>query len=277
MEEEEEKFSDDPEEQLKIENQILKLKFQAELGGDFTGDEDLSPDIENIFLKNVLEFEHQFANAASKTIFEILGQPAFGKSENIDDEDIEKALALIEELLEQKGIVVDYLGDYDKRTKYQFITEELFLHETTLVDIPGMTTHYTYEEFHPNHSLDIEDTVEKFFRHWVNRSFDENSLELAGEILTDKGTSFTRGELLRKLNLIFDAFVDFKNTSFSIDIISYELTEEGSGLGFAEGNVAYDAVLESDEIERFNGPFKLYMQYNDSWNIFFFHWPGVNW
>jgi hypothetical protein len=48
---EEEKFSDDPEEQLKIENDILKLKLQAELGGAFEGEEGLSPDLENIFLK----------------------------------------------------------------------------------------------------------------------------------------------------------------------------------------------------------------------------------
>ena len=33
----EEKFSEDPDEQLKIENEILKLKLQAELGADFTG------------------------------------------------------------------------------------------------------------------------------------------------------------------------------------------------------------------------------------------------
>ena len=34
-ENEEEKFSDDPEEQMKIENELLKLKLSAELGGTF--------------------------------------------------------------------------------------------------------------------------------------------------------------------------------------------------------------------------------------------------
>src|SRR5438128_1432314 len=179
--EEEEIFSDDPEEQLKIENDILKLKLQAELGADFKGDEELSPDIENIFLKNVLEFEHQFANASFETVFEILGSPVVDKEADLNDKEIERALAFIEELMEQKGIVVDYAEEYDKRVKYKFVTEELFDKEATLIDIPGMTTHFIYEEFHPNHASDIRDRAETFFKHWEERSFDENSIELASE------------------------------------------------------------------------------------------------
>src|SRR3954470_16625322 len=122
----EEKFSDDPEEQLKIENDILKLKLQAELGADFTVEEELSPDVENIFLKNVLELEHQFANASYKTIFEIIGSPVVMKEAELDEQEIKPALARLEELLDENGIVVDYGEEYDLRTKYRFITEELF-------------------------------------------------------------------------------------------------------------------------------------------------------
>ncbi len=275
--EEEEKFSEDPEEQLKIENDILKLKLQAELGGDFTADEDLSPDIENAFLKNVLEFEHQFANASDKSIAEILGNPVVSKEADLDDEEIEKALSLLEELMEQKGIVVDYSAQYDKRVKYQFVTEELFYKQASFVNIPGMTMHYIYEEFHPNHSLDIKENAQKFFMHWIERSFDENSFELASEMIMDNGSTLSRNDLLQKMQWMFDAYDHFENPSFSIDNISFELHEEGTGLGFAEGNVAYKAVLENGEVESFGGPFRLYMQYDGWWNIFFFHWPGFNW
>jgi hypothetical protein len=275
--EEEEKFSEDPEEQLKIENDILKLKLQAELGGDFIAEEALSPDVENAFLKNILEFEHRFANATAKTIFEILDNPAVVKEASLDDQEIENALTSLEELMEKKGIVVDYGHEYDNRLKYKFITEELFYKEATFLNIPGMTMHYIYEEFHPNHSSDIKQNAERFFTHWIERSFDENSFELASNMILETGAVLSRIELLEKFRLIFDAYVRFDDASFSIADISFELAEDETGLGFAEGTVSYEAVLENGEVQPYSGPFKLYMQYDGFWSIFFFHWPGFAW
>lgn len=275
--EEEEKFSEDPEEQLKIENDILKLKLQAELGGDFSSEEALSPDMENIFLKNVLEFEHQFANASFKTISEILGNPPVQKEDELTDAEIEEQLTFLEELMEEKNIVVDYGREYEKRVKYKFITGELFYKEATFMDMPGMTMHFIYEEFHPDHSADIKENAERFLADWIGRSFGEYSLELDTEMVLENGARLSRNELIRKMQLVFDAYVRFENASFSVDNISFEFTEEGSGLGFAEGYVEYDAILENEEVQHFSGAYKLYMQYNGWWNIFFFHWPGFAW
>jgi hypothetical protein len=62
-----ENFSDDPEQNLRIENEILKLKMQAERGALFGGNrENLPPEIEAEFLKNV-SFEDSF-DMASRTI-----------------------------------------------------------------------------------------------------------------------------------------------------------------------------------------------------------------
>ena len=274
---EEEKYSEDHEEQMRIENDILKLKLQAELGGSFEGEHDIDPDVENAFLKNIFEFEHQFANAASKTVFEILENPDTRNEAFLNDAEIDDTLVFLEELMEQKGIVVDYAEDYDKRIKYKFITEELFNHEATFINIPGMTTHYGYEEFHPNHRLDIKRNAEDFFQHWTERSFDENSHELASECLLENGTILPREVVMQKIKLIFDSYVGFENASFSIDNISFEMHEAGEGLGVAEGFTAFDARLENGEILHFEAPFKLYMQYDNWWNIFFFHWPGFNW
>jgi hypothetical protein len=207
----------------------------------------------------------------------MLNNPVVKSQAELNDIEIEDALALLEDLMEQKGIVVDYAEEYDKRMKYKFVTEELFYKEATFVDIPGMTMHYIYEEFHPNHKLDIKDNAEKFIKHWTERSFDENCFELASELIVDDGTILSRENLLEKMKWMFDAYVRFENTSFSIDNISFELHEAGTGLGFAEGSVAYDAVLENGEVQNFEGSFKFYMQYNNWWNIFFFHWPGFRW
>ena len=53
----EEKLSDDPEENLRMENELLKLKLQAQFGASPGTSEGLPPGIENEFLKNVYAFE----------------------------------------------------------------------------------------------------------------------------------------------------------------------------------------------------------------------------
>lgn len=71
---EDEKFSDDPEENLRLENDFLKMKMMAESGGFFGGNKDLDlpPEIENQFLKNVIEFEKAYAKAKSQKIVDLL-------------------------------------------------------------------------------------------------------------------------------------------------------------------------------------------------------------
>jgi hypothetical protein len=271
-----ESFSEDPEEQLRIENEILKLKIQAELGGDFEGEESLPPDVENAFLKNVLEFEHKQANAPVKTLYEILDRPAFVRENELNDERLQSALAAMEELLEAKGIMVDYATDYPLRVKYKFITEELFNKEAPEIHISGMTMHYIYEEFHPNHAMDIEAITEDFFNHWIERSFEEND-ELAEEMILDDGSMLSKYQLLQKVQLVFDAYTSFENASYTVDNISYELHEGGTGLGYSEGVVQYDAIMENGEVQQYESPYKLYLQYDDVWSIFFFHWPGFIW
>jgi hypothetical protein len=273
----EEKFSEDPDEQLRIENEILKLKIQAELGGDFEGEASLPPEVENTFLKNVLEFEHKQANAPVKTLFEILGEPYLRKHFELTDAEIVEHLNELENLMEEKGIIVDYATDYPARTKFQFITEELFQKEAPDIDIPGMTMHYIYEEFHPNHSLDIESITTSFFNNWMNKSFNESSVELAHDMILEDGSILSSDQVIESMRMLFDSYETFSNTSYSIDTISYELHEKGTGLGFSEGVVAYDALLESGEVQHYQGPFKLYMQYDGFWSVFFFTWPGFIW
>jgi hypothetical protein len=273
----EEHFSDDPEEQLRIENEILKLQIQAELGGAFEGEETLPPEVENLFLKNVLELEHKQANAPTKTLLEILENPSFVDETQLNDDEVKTSLFEIENLMEDKGIVVDYGQEYTPRTKYKFITEELFQKEAPVIEIPGMTMHFIYEEFHPNHALDIEKVAEGFFNCWISRDFDDETSGLAEEMILDNGTIVSFNQLHEKLQLIFDAYENFENASFTIESISFELHEDEGGLGYCEGIVAYNAILESGEVQHVEGPYKLFMQYNDFWSIFFFEWPGFIW
>lgn len=278
-----EKFSDDEQEQLRIENEILRLKLKAELGGEIEGmegTEGLPPEIENLFLKNILSFEHQYEQVPATSIYQILQEPHFIPVDDLSDDALITAYENIIQLLEKNHIAVDFRGDYPIREKYRFITQDLFKHETKLVHIDGMTTHYSYEEFYPNHSLSIEDQANEFIAHWFNMNFDESSWELSDEFLTDTQQIVTKATVLQKFNNIFAAYQKFENADFKITNINFEIDENNPavGLGFAEGSVQFTAILENNEAIHVASVFKLYMQLeNSDWRIFFFYWPGFRW
>lgn len=275
-----EKFSDDPEEQLRIENELLKLKLKAETGGEMHPlQSESDPDLENAFLKNVIEFERQFSNAKQTTVFDLIGKPVFPKENTLSDEQVSAEFARATNILNKHNIEVDYLAEYPEREKYHFITEELFLHETDDMQIPGMIQHFIYEEFHPNHPLTITDRAEDFINGWFKQNFSEDSMELADSWITDQGKTYPKKEALQKFQHIFNSFDDFKNTKYELLNVQADVKEgEDTGLGFAEGIVKYDAIMENGETIHFEGPFKLYMQLHDEWwEIFFAYWPGLQW
>ena len=67
----------DADEKLKAENDFLKMKMMLERGAEFakTNEEDaLPPDLENQFLRNIMEFEKQFDQRKVATVYDKLGQ-----------------------------------------------------------------------------------------------------------------------------------------------------------------------------------------------------------
>jgi hypothetical protein len=272
------KFKTDPDEDLRIENEILHLKLKAELGGELISTGSCPPDLENTFLKNVLEFEHAFANSQQVRIYDFLGRPSFRKSTELDDHEIETALENVCELMKEKSIVLDFSGEYDARLKYTFITEELFEYQTDNIHIPGMITHYVYEEFHPNHILDIESRSTNFITGWINQKIDEDSWELARTFILPDKTLISRKEVVAKIKRVFDAYRSFDDAEYTIEDINFELDENNSGVGHCNGTLFYTAVLESGENIKIGGPFVLYLSMEqDWWDICYFVVPGFKW
>ena len=162
----EEKFSDDPEENLRLENEFLKMKMMAESGGIFGGNSDggISPEIENQWLKNVMEFEKAYASAKPQKMFDLLGKPFFEDEKNLDDKRLNDEFIRLNKLLDDHNINVDFLAPQPERVKYHFITLELFEHETDFIPLKGMTTNFIYEEFHPDHKSDISRNYRSIFK-----------------------------------------------------------------------------------------------------------------
>jgi hypothetical protein len=267
-------LSDDPQENLRIENELMKLKMQAELGASSFSDPSLDPEIENVFLKNVMAFEQRHAGAKPMKVADLLGNPEFKPAAGMDDEELALELARLESVLAEKSIDV-YFGDgYDDRTKYSFITEELFDHETTFMPMPGMMTCFDYEEFHPNHKKDIENRADEFIKEWFERSINERSWELADHFILPDRTILPKAEVVAKMQRIFEAYTGFVDCKYKIIESGFELNDD-SGVGHAGGAVKYDAVLENGEQVRIGGPFKLYMSNEGGWwSIFHIVFPG---
>ncbi|WP_118976475.1 hypothetical protein [Taibaiella koreensis] len=277
---EEERFSDDPEEQLRIENELLRLKLQAETGADIHRLEDVPPEVENAFLNNILAFERQLDSVAEVSIYKILGEPKdFKDAAVLNDEQIEKELERLETFMRDKNIEVDYGDSYPARLKYKFITEELFLHETQQFDIPEMVNHFIYEEFHPNHRLTIEGIAEDFLEMWLDRHVDEESFILADEFVSDNNVVYTKEQFIAHIRNIFASYLSFENGGYKITNIVFDLGADGApqGPGYAEGMIRYDATLESKETETIEGPFKIVMAWvNGYWEITNAIMPGLS-
>ncbi|MEP7128349.1 MAG: hypothetical protein ABI729_05750 [Chitinophagales bacterium] len=270
----------DPEEQLREENELLRIKIQAQFGGHSDSNDDLPPEIENEFLKNVLAFEEQYSKTTYTPVkvSTILGDLHFKKSEELNDEVFKKEWKRLNQLLEEKSIGVDFLRPRDDRFKYKFITEELFEHETDgSMIVPHMNWNFIYEEFHPDHEQEITDRAMDFLKAWFEQNTEALKFGVVSQFIQPDTVILTLEELLGKMQLTFDSYVAFKDCKYKIFEVKYELhnDEPMQGIGHAEGMVKYEAILENGETRQFEGPFKFYMTREyDWWSIFYFVMPG---
>jgi hypothetical protein len=161
---------------IEEENEFKRMKLSLEHDAIFPENikSNLPPEIEGQFLDYVMNFEEQYKNVKRITVYEKIEQPDFKLQNQLNDEEIELELEKIETIMKNHNITLDVICDYDNETRliYTFITEELFNHEIDDLTIPGMITHFTYEEFHPNNEYDIENTCIDFIKMFLNKKDD---------------------------------------------------------------------------------------------------------
>jgi hypothetical protein len=154
------------EEQLKAENDFLKMKLMLEHGGQFSENEnseaDLPPEIENQFLNNILAFEKQFADRKTIKVFDKLAQPRhFKPVAEITDAEMEQAWNELSSYMNSYGINLEVCSpNIPVRELYRFTIEELFQMETDDMDLPGWCTNFIYDEFYPDPVYDNSRLVE---------------------------------------------------------------------------------------------------------------------
>jgi hypothetical protein len=153
------------EEKLKAENEFLKMKLMLEQGAHFGGDGEtrLPAELENEFLKNVMAFEKQYEERKTIKLFDKIGRPQQFKPVNeIPGSEIDKAWNDLSNYLSEQGIHLDVCSpNISARELYRFTIEELFDHEMDDMNLPGWSTNFIYDEFHPNPVYESEKAVKE--------------------------------------------------------------------------------------------------------------------
>ncbi len=178
MEENESQHNDEHpnEDELKDENAFLKMKMMLEKGADFHMSEEIPPDIENQFLKNIMDFEDQWSNVQTIKMFDKIEQPAqFKPVASLSDEEVETAYEELLDYMEKYGIQFDCCSpNIGKRELYRFVTEELFEEEINDMKIPGMMSCFTYDEYYPD---PVYDNSKNALSDCIERIFEKNEME----------------------------------------------------------------------------------------------------
>lgn len=99
-------------------------------------------------------------------VFDKIGNPNhFKPVDEIPDNEIENAWNELDEYLKKYGIELSVCSpNISNKELYRFTTEELFDYEMNNINIPGSVTHFTYDEFYPDHKYDntrhaVEDCI----------------------------------------------------------------------------------------------------------------------
>ncbi len=266
---------DDELNNLRMENEIKKIKLSLEHGADFSlsPDSKLSPELENQWLNHIQKFEDSYANCKKIVIYDLLEKPVYKNSKQIAENEITNELNIILALLHKKGIAIDTICKVDDAELYRFITEELFLEEIDDMMIEGMTRNFIYEEFHPNHEHDIKSRCKEFIEELLNKEIKLNSSFMA---LTDEmNTKFgiiKKEDAVKRMEVFREAFSSFILQHFKIT--SFKISEDTAEVFF---DINYTGDIEgSNESKGFSGigNFSLKCEY-DYWCINLISIPGV--
>jgi hypothetical protein len=160
-------------EELRTENDILKMKLMLEYGASFESmheSEEIDPEITFQFLNHVLEYEKNADSSKLVSVGEILGDHEFVSVNELKDGEVEDAIKFFQQKLNEKGIAISVLSpNVSPREFYRFLTEELL--EVEMYDhfSPGMYC-FIYDEFHPDPYYENENTaVDYCIRHLLRK------------------------------------------------------------------------------------------------------------
>ncbi|HEY8511309.1 MAG TPA: hypothetical protein VIL31_05085 [Cyclobacteriaceae bacterium] len=264
-----------PEEELRAENNLLKLKLKLEYGMQETDTSNLPPHVENDWLKYIEAFEKQYRDAKSVTVYEFIGKPPYKALEALTPEQVGPELNRLLDIMGEHDVALDCLCKYDDAIIYKFLTEELFPHEMDLIRIPGMTHHFIYEEFHPNHDYDLRRKSQFFLTCLYRKKWDQEieGYELSREVLWS-GKRHNRISMSAIISAFQDAHLSLRLRKF----VPHDVAIDPE-LRFAHvrGFVSAYGKRDDGKRVRYAGPGTIHFtRENEYWSISEFSVPGFS-
>ncbi len=264
-------------EKLEQENSFLKMKLMAEQGATFSENDDskLSPEIENKWLNYIHNYENIYKNAKKVSVFEFIGKPDFRPAGQLNDSEISKALDLLVETMSSHGVNLDCICEYDDRTIYEFVTEELFKHEVEDLRMEGMTTNFIYEEFYPNHEYDLNRHTEDFFNALLTREWSEYDTNfLCNEVISSNGKEIKASEFAKHIKLFQNNWEKFTDFEQKVNEIQFDVEE---GKASVNAWVSYRVVSSNSQKTNYQGNSLIHFELvYDYWCIKKVVVPGFN-
>ena len=245
---------------ITTENELMKLKMMAEFGGDFAGSENLPPDIENMFLKQINKFHQLHDTAEMVKIYDFIGAPLYDHVHDLSAKEITRDLKKLKKLLNKKGIMVETLSGVGDKEMYRFVTEEVFKQEIQNIRIPNWTIHLIYEEFHPSDEFDIKNQCGLAMAFIFDKSFITADFVFMDEMKNAIGLSMEKEELIEKIDTYKLGFnqmaftgaefvnieIDQENNSAHVDVIAEYRTQVQKGRRFKNDTAEITFELVKD-------------------------------
>lgn len=192
-------------EQNKKKQKELEEKYDAVFNKAEDGN--LSPEIENEFLKNIEEFEQQHENAKYVKVVDLIGNPKFNKIDELSDKTLTDAIDEVLDIYSKHGINIDIIEEEEVSDNdfYVFLTEELPEEETEDIRMPGWTTNYIYEEFHPSDKLDAKDAIRDTLLSAINQNREFEPMYVANNnLLNSVGQPINKDKFIESLYALFE-------------------------------------------------------------------------
>jgi hypothetical protein len=264
-----------PEDELKDENELLKLKLELEHGMKHNDTSSLSPEVENEWLNYVYAFEQQYKDAKRIKVFDALGRPAYKKADDLKPGEVAKELDRLLSIMGKKGIALDYLDGYDEAVIYQFITDELFNQEVDDISIPGMVNHFIYEEFHPNHAHDMERYVREFAEKLYSKKWNPeyDTLNFSSQVRFN-GNTYDKAGISSIIEAFQEAHLLLQLEKFELEELNFD---KDKGYGNLKVRIAWTAS-SPDGVSHQKGYGLLNFSYDNElgyWDISEFQMPGL--
>lgn len=204
--------------ELASENEFLKLKMMAEFGGNFVGGDKIPAELENQFLKQIIQYHKLHSDSETVSIYHFIGEPEYNHVHDLSDKQVKKQLRTLLKLLQKHGIKLDVLSQIPEREVYRFITEELFKQPISNVKMKGWVSQFVYEDFHPNAEYDVKNAVHHILIALFDRQGSLYEDFVAEELKDSLGLSSDPEELLRKIQAFHEQYND-------IILVNYDYLE----------------------------------------------------